>query len=82
MDGDGTIDLFIAGAIEVSGGTRNAVLLNRGGNSQTVTPGQVINLLIYWNNNVANGANILIKFFTAAGEGFAFNLDPQGNGLP
>jgi len=30
IDGDGTIDLFIAGAIEVGGVTRNAVLLNRG----------------------------------------------------
>ena len=57
------------------------VLLNRGGNSQTITPGQVINILVYWSNNVANCTNIIIKFFTAAGDGYAFNLDPQGNGL-
>jgi tetratricopeptide (TPR) repeat protein len=30
IDGDGTIDLFIAGAIESGGTRRNAVLLNRG----------------------------------------------------
>jgi tetratricopeptide (TPR) repeat protein len=30
VDGDGTIDLFIAAAIEVGGTPRNAVLLNRG----------------------------------------------------
>jgi hypothetical protein len=58
-----------------------AVPFNRGGNSQTVTPGQVIDVLVYWGNNVANGANIILKFFTAAGDSFAFNLDPQGNGL-
>jgi hypothetical protein len=58
-----------------------AVPFNLGGNSQTVTPGQVVDILVYWNNNVANGANILLKFFTAAGDGYAFNLDSQGNGL-
>ncbi|HMF95976.1 MAG TPA: FG-GAP-like repeat-containing protein, partial [Vicinamibacterales bacterium] len=31
IDGDGTIDLFIAGAIDAGGASRNAVLLNRGG---------------------------------------------------
>jgi Tfp pilus assembly protein PilF len=31
IDGDGTIDLFIAGAIDARGVARNAVLLNRGG---------------------------------------------------
>ena len=30
IDGDGAIDLFIAGAIDDNGATRNAVLLNRG----------------------------------------------------
>src|SRR5262245_5250268 len=30
IDGDGTIDLFIAGAIDAGGASRNAVLLNRG----------------------------------------------------
>jgi hypothetical protein len=57
------------------------VLFNQGGNSQTVTPGQVIDVLVYWGQNVASGANIIIKFYTAAGDGYAFNLDPQGNGL-
>ena len=30
IDGDGQVDIFIAGAIEDGGGTRNAVLFNRG----------------------------------------------------
>ena len=63
------------------------VNLNRpaGSPTQTITPGQLITLLIYWGNNVANGANILITFYTGAlgtGDAYAFNLDSAGNGLP
>jgi hypothetical protein len=56
------------------------VSFNRGGNSQAITPGQVINILIDWSGDT-NATNIIIKFFTATGDGYAFNLDPEGNGL-
>ena len=58
---------------------------NRGGNGQTLTSGQVIPVVIYWNGNLSNGANILIPFYTGTGGGgvnYIFNLDPEGNGLP
>ena len=55
---------------------------NRGGNSQTIAPNQVITVTIYWNANLGDGANIIITFYTAAGDGYIFNLDPEGNGLP
>jgi len=55
---------------------------NRGGNRQTISPDQVITVLVQWNDNVVNGADILFTFTTAAGDGFAFNLDPEGDGLP
>lgn len=55
---------------------------NLGGNSQTLTPDQVITVLVYWANNVTNGANIAINFYPAVGNGYTFFLDPGGAGLP
>jgi hypothetical protein len=53
-----------------------------GGNSQTITPNQAITVRIDWNANISNDANMIITFYTAAGESYIFNLDPEGNGLP
>jgi hypothetical protein len=58
------------------------VPFNSGGGSQTISSGQVIEVLIYWHANVTNGRDIIIEFFTAAGDGYTFNLDPESNGLP
>jgi hypothetical protein len=55
---------------------------NRGGNSQTITPNQVITIVIYWNANLTNPTIVIITFYTSAGEAYIFNLDPEGNGLP
>lgn len=55
---------------------------NRGGNSQTITPNQVITVIIYWNANLTHGSNIIITFYTATGDGYVFNLDSEGNGFP
>jgi len=55
---------------------------NLGGNSQTLTPDQVITVLVYWGNNVTNGANIAINIYPAVGNGYTFFLDPGGAGLP
>jgi len=57
------------------------VNFNRGGNSETVNPNEVITVLIYWNGNIANAANIVITFYSTTGEGYTFNLDSAGNGL-
>lgn len=61
--------------------------LNRpiGNPSQTINPTQVINVLIYWNANIPNGANIMITFYTGllgTGEAYNFNLDSASNRLP
>ncbi|MGB9627878.1 MAG: hypothetical protein ACPL6D_04395, partial [Thermodesulfobacteriota bacterium] len=61
--------------------------LNRpiGNPSQTIIPNDVITVLIYWNANIANGANMKITFYTGllgAGDAYTFNLDSAGNGLP
>lgn len=50
--------------------------------SQTISAGLVYEVEIRWNNDVTNGANIIITFYTATGEGYTFNLDPDGDGLP
>jgi hypothetical protein len=50
--------------------------------SQTISAGVVYEVEIRWDNDVTNGANILITFYTATGESYTFNLDPEGNGLP
>jgi hypothetical protein len=59
---------------------------NRGGSSQTITPNQVITVIIDWRNNITNGANIVFNFYTSTGDGsnfgYTFSLDPEGNGLP
>lgn len=55
---------------------------------QTITPNQVITILIYWNVNLGNigggtpATNLFVTFYTAAGDGYTFNLDAQGDGLP
>jgi hypothetical protein len=53
---------------------------NRGGNSETVVPNEVITVLVYWSGNTS-ATNIIIKFFDNTGEGYTFNLDPEGDGL-
>jgi len=53
---------------------------NQGGNSETVLSNEVITVLVYWSGNTT-GQDILIKFFTAAGEGYTFNLDSASDGL-
>ena len=63
-----------------------AVNLNRpvGSPTQTITSGQIVNILVYWGNNVTNCTNILITFYTGAlgtGESYPFNLDSAGDGL-
>ena len=50
--------------------------------SPTISAGAVYEVEIRWDNDVTNGANILITFYTAAGEGYTFNLNSAGNGLP
>jgi archaellum component FlaG (FlaF/FlaG flagellin family) len=58
---------------------------NSGGSSQTITPNQVITVIIDWRNNIKNDANIIFTFYTSTGDGsnfgYTFNLDPEGNGL-
>jgi hypothetical protein len=58
---------------------------NSGGSSQTITPNQVITVIIDWMNNIKNNANIIFTFYTSTGDGsnfgYTFNLDPEGNGL-
>lgn len=49
--------------------------LNRGGNSQTILPNQVIQVDMTWFNNQVTG-NIVITFYTAAMEGYTFTLNP------
>ncbi len=55
---------------------------NAGGGQQMILPAAVIPVTMEWNNDVSNGRSILITFYTAAGKGFAFNLDADGDGLP
>jgi len=55
---------------------------------QTITPNQVITVLVYLNVNLGNigggtpVTNIIITFYTSAGDAYTFNLDAAGNGLP
>ncbi|NWG04043.1 MAG: hypothetical protein HXY44_14415 [Syntrophaceae bacterium] len=56
------------------------VNFNRGGNSQTISAGQVLEIVVYWSGNT-NGNNIVINFQTPGGSIYTFNLDPGGGGL-
>jgi len=51
-----------------------------GGNQSVGTGG--ITVEIRWNAAMTNPRNIVITFYTAAGVGYTFNLDPAGNNLP
>jgi hypothetical protein len=58
------------------------VNFNRGGDSQTIIQNQFVDVEVYWTNDLTDGANIVITFYTAAGDPYVFNLDTEGNGLP
>lgn len=53
---------------------------NMGGGSQTITPGQVIEVVINWSKNT-NADNIFITFYDIFGTPYTFSLDPEGRGL-
>jgi hypothetical protein len=63
-------------------GTLPPVNFNRGGGSQTIISNQVITVLLYFNFNLAGETDFIITFYTAAGDGYTFNLDAASNGLP
>jgi hypothetical protein len=53
--------------------------------SQTINSGQLINILVYWNNNVNNFADLNFVFYTGnlgSGDSYRFNLDSNSDGLP
>lgn len=77
--------LYMEGIQKFAGNYNNgrpAVSFNRGGGQQILLPGAVIPVIIQWNNDVPNGVNILINFYTPTGKSYAFNLDANGDGLP
>ena len=55
---------------------------NRGGDSQTINPGQWIPVLVYWNGDINATNNIIITFYTALGDPYTFtlNLSPPPGG--
>lgn len=55
---------------------------NMGGGSHTIGSNNNRRVRIYWNANIANGANFIVTFYTATGKEYIFNLDPDGDGLP
>ena len=69
-----------AGAYSSDSDLSPPAAFNRGGNSETVLPDEVITVLVYWSGNT-NAQDIFIKFFTATGEGYTFNLDSASDGL-
>jgi hypothetical protein len=53
--------------------------------SNYIIPGDTggVEVRIYWSGNLSNGRNIVLTLYTGANDdGFPFNLDPEGNGLP
>jgi len=52
--------------------------------TQTITSGMLVNILVYWGNNIANCTDVRITFYTGnlgTGESYRFNLDSATNGL-
>lgn len=56
------------------------------GSTQTVTSGQVITVVVTWNNQMSSCSNLITTFYTSSGDGstlgYTFNLDSAGDGLP
>jgi hypothetical protein len=52
--------------------------------TQTITSGMLVNILVYWGNNITNCTDVRITFYTGnlgTGDSYTFNLDSAGNGL-
>jgi len=64
--------------------SKGSGIVNFSANQNVGTGG--VNVEIRWNAAMTNPRNIVITFYTATGvplgEGFKFNLDPEGNNLP
>ena len=81
------IYMFVGGTwVQKYGGTyasgSGSINFNLGGSSQTITPAEVIPVLIFWDFNLAPARDIIINFYTALGDPYIFNLDPESDGLP
>ena len=84
------INSIVMNGTEKYSGTYNSgdpkTNFNSGGSSETITPNQVITVIIDWRNNITDGANIIFTFYTSTGDGsnfgYKFTLDPEANGLP
>jgi archaellum component FlaG (FlaF/FlaG flagellin family) len=50
------------------------VNFNQGGGSQTITPGQVLQIVAYWNQNT-NADTIVFTFYDTLGGSYRFQLD-------
>jgi hypothetical protein len=77
--------IFMNGTSRYNSNYTNGAAAVNLSSTQTITPGQLVTILVYWSNNVANGANINITFYTGTlgtGNSFKFNLDSNGNFLP
>ena len=59
-------------------------IMNFSANQSVGTGG--VTVQIWWNAAMTNPGNIVVTFYTDAGipigEGYTYNLDPEGNGLP
>jgi hypothetical protein len=77
--------IYIAGTEKYRGAYVNGIVnFNRpagGPFTYTLVPGTVYLVEIRWNNNVTNGRNIILTFYSTIGDSYTFNLDSAGNGL-
>jgi hypothetical protein len=80
--GDNLAEIYLGGTLRYSGSVSSPTGIRNFISNQQINSNQIVSVFIYWDKKIDTFSNIIITFYTTGGEGYIFNLDSAGNGLP
>ncbi len=80
--GNNLVEIYLGGILRYSGSVSSPTGIRNFISNQQINSNQIISVYINWDKKIDNFSNIIITFYTAAGDGYTFNLDAAGDGLP
>ena len=80
--GNNLVEIYLGGTLRYSGSVSSPTGIRNFISNQQINSNQIISVYINWDKRIDIFSNIIITFYTATGDGYTFNLDSAGNGLP
>jgi len=80
--GNNLTEIYLDGTLRYSGSLSSPTGIRNLISNQQINSNQIISVFIFWDKKIDAFSNIIITFYTAAGDEYTFNLDAAGNGLP